>query len=875
MLFLPSTTYDARVNLLKSLERGKVADDSAYQAMLHLDPYDYIALLTLGRSRIQADDTEGAKDYFWRALHAHPTMSVLYLELATLYYGEPESQSLAEGLLELALSRHDEDSPEPDYGDTGPKGEAFEEFMKYPAATRRQLFAQSIRARRTGEAAETTARLHELRLLQEMLANDPLDATLVDAIIAPGRAGQAAHAGENGENGESGTSMVPLLVGVLRDWAQDYLDEDGDTAMENAMALLGETAPATEIPHLLEFVELDHEIASGVAKWALARILERHPHDSVRLLTSLAPQMGPAERLVIAEQILQRPAIDPAGDLHCLLTQNLENLTAEDRNAVFPMLIGSLALARGPLGIRLGRKALEQQRGRLSKAVWRECDQMLWAAGDAGVAPIPVAPSPYNVYDICAGEAVWESEDEEPDDDEEALPEFLPEIVPEPVRRPVAPGRNDPCWCGSGKKYKKCHLDADEIKHRQAGTRATGPPPGSNEFAGLRRRLGAFPGDVLSSREIEQAAREFFGAEPGDEMMFVDWMLHDWIVPSLGRPVMDEYLIQHGSRLSARERQMVEAWSRSFVGLYEAQEVTPGSGVRWKDIHSGETMFVHDVSLSQRLALWDVVLARVVPGERGTEITGAALTVPRTSVMALREWIDEAREEAGLDWPEFAKRHWPLIRLKSFEVSANWMESLRLANTSGDELLISKAVYRVTDPVAVIEALRRAREFEDGSEHDSFVWLDKSKTLLGNIRIANQQLVIECNSRERLERGARLLSRMAGRHLEHLRDEFTSQEELRRLAKVAPATEPKENRIPKEISDQVISRLIEKHYREWPDSHLPALEGRTPREAVRTARGRNQVIEVLKSMENGEERKRLAGESFYDFSRLRAELGLE
>ena len=23
------------------------------------------------------------------------------------------------------------------------------------------------------------------------------------------------------------------------------------------------------------------------------------------------------------------------------------------------------------------------------------------------------------------------------------------------------PGRNDPCWCGSGKKYKKCHLDVD------------------------------------------------------------------------------------------------------------------------------------------------------------------------------------------------------------------------------------------------------------------------------------------------------------------------------------------------------------------------------------------------------------------------------
>ncbi len=30
--------------------------------------------------------------------------------------------------------------------------------------------------------------------------------------------------------------------------------------------------------------------------------------------------------------------------------------------------------------------------------------------------------------------------------------------------RPQRPqiGRNDPCWCGSGKKYKKCHLAQDE-----------------------------------------------------------------------------------------------------------------------------------------------------------------------------------------------------------------------------------------------------------------------------------------------------------------------------------------------------------------------------------------------------------------------------
>jgi uncharacterized protein len=27
----------------------------------------------------------------------------------------------------------------------------------------------------------------------------------------------------------------------------------------------------------------------------------------------------------------------------------------------------------------------------------------------------------------------------------------------DPVRRGETPGRNDPCFCGSGKKFKKCH----------------------------------------------------------------------------------------------------------------------------------------------------------------------------------------------------------------------------------------------------------------------------------------------------------------------------------------------------------------------------------------------------------------------------------
>jgi len=33
-------------------------------------------------------------------------------------------------------------------------------------------------------------------------------------------------------------------------------------------------------------------------------------------------------------------------------------------------------------------------------------------------------------------------------------------------------GRNDPCHCGSGKKYKKCHLEKDEVSNRKEREKA-------------------------------------------------------------------------------------------------------------------------------------------------------------------------------------------------------------------------------------------------------------------------------------------------------------------------------------------------------------------------------------------------------------------
>ncbi len=34
------------------------------------------------------------------------------------------------------------------------------------------------------------------------------------------------------------------------------------------------------------------------------------------------------------------------------------------------------------------------------------------------------------------------------------------------------PGRNEPCYCGSGRKYKQCHLPQDEAEAAKARTAA-------------------------------------------------------------------------------------------------------------------------------------------------------------------------------------------------------------------------------------------------------------------------------------------------------------------------------------------------------------------------------------------------------------------
>jgi hypothetical protein len=62
-------------------------------------------------------------------------------------------------------------------------------------------------------------------------------------------------------------------------------------------------------------------------------------------------------------------------------------------------------------------------------------------------------------------------------------------------------GRNDPCHCGSGKKYKACHLVQDETAEREARLKAQEKAAPVEEAAAAPAESGAEPPRTREHRQ--------------------------------------------------------------------------------------------------------------------------------------------------------------------------------------------------------------------------------------------------------------------------------------------------------------------------------------------------------------------------------------
>lgn len=447
-------------------------------------------------------------------------------------------------------------------------------------------------------------------------------------------------------------------------------------------------------------------------------------------------------------------------------------------------------------------------------------------------------------------------------------------------------GRNDPCPCGSGRKYKKCCLAREEAARPEGFYR-------DEERTSALRRLMAFGRTDEFSTDFQIAEILFWGGRlealpdrEREELLhaeqsqaaFSAFFLFDVDVED-GRSPCDFFLDRHGARLLDGERAFLDRARRSHLRPYEVVEVRPEEGLRLRDLwEEGREVWVRERLATRQLVRWDVLALRLVEAAPGIhEIDGGVYHYPRERKDELLAMLHEAWDSfsarlpaAGA--PAFFKRHGMLFQ--HFLVDLLRRPKPTLVTAEGDPVELGNGVFAVKDEPALRRALAEHPAFAV-EEGDVFTWREPGGRVLGTLRLVAPDLVAEVQSRARMARLRKLLMTQAGDALRFRSARYQDPWEAMEASEGSPApAADAETALPPEEAERLRREFLADHYQRWMDESIPALGGRTPRQAVRTTAGRARVEELVRTIEMGEARHAGPGARAYDFGWLRRELGL-
>ncbi|MFH1474460.1 MAG: SEC-C metal-binding domain-containing protein [Chloroflexota bacterium] len=442
------------------------------------------------------------------------------------------------------------------------------------------------------------------------------------------------------------------------------------------------------------------------------------------------------------------------------------------------------------------------------------------------------------------------------------------ETIVQPAFAPV--GRNEPCPCGSGRKFKVCHLDRPALD--------TTPKPADALF----RKLSLWVEQSDVQKALVELVHEVIGephrmsaadgsphtkaAAAAEELLLGGQVTQTIDVLLFDRGWLDRLLAVRGPLLPPVERALAEAWRSTRRSVYEMVAVRPGTGVTMRDIvNDAAPVDVDDRSLARTAEPLDLVFLRLRPDVDGRLLATDGILVPRSRRAFVSDLVRSKDAIGQLRWISFPP------------------PAPRLQNMEGEPILLVTASYRLADPAAAGRALARTlREDEDGVFTESVVRRGRDWTR-GTVRIAGDTATIQANSKKRADRLVRTLLRAAPGARLIKREERGPEEALDEYgASAEDGGDPGELLDPAEHPElqDVLDRMLRDFERSWVDERIPALGGQTPRDAVRDPAGRREVLALLDDMEWEKRRAATHAEDRggsgggMDPGRLRALLGL-
>ena len=484
-------------------------------------------------------------------------------------------------------------------------------------------------------------------------------------------------------------------------------------------------------------------------------------------------------------------------------------------------------------------------------------------------------------------------------------------------------GRNHPCPCGSGKKYKLCCMNMDKVRAAGAG-RAAG-------IAWLRmRRTEGKLGPILGHHALEHYGPQSM-AEAWDEFTlwedvpldlddpwlefetaFQKWWVFNWVPDNADvseryhwpdMPVAMHYVKHHAERVDSFTTRFIEEACSQPFSYFMVRDAKPGARMTIRDLLLEREFDVHERRASRTLEKGSIIYTSVVTLDGDSIMLGCA---PYSFAPSYSGLFLDLREEMADDeaWgPELLRRRDIELRGLYFDIREDLLDPRLpvMQNTDGDPLQLTKLYYELNcTPQEARDALAplaldlvdqgTPKTDKDGQlVSTAFPWAKAgnashaqwSKTTLGDIRINGARLTVEVNSEERAEAFKQEMERRLGdraefRHavvssLEKMLEDLENNPqgpEAGRFARTKRSTDTL-NDSPE--SRRLLKEAAAKHWSGWLDTSLPALKDETPRQATKTEKGRERLEALLWQFE-----QQKTGRPFDpDLNALRRQLGID
>lgn len=415
------------------------------------------------------------------------------------------------------------------------------------------------------------------------------------------------------------------------------------------------------------------------------------------------------------------------------------------------------------------------------------------------------------------------------------------------------------CPCGSGRKYKNCCWRTEKRTYAIARESIRSVHQALNEILenedeGIRKEVNVlYFIDVLNDHG-EEVVHDFIRSAP--EAVFqneFDSALSDYRFAD-GSSLIDRFLEDHRETLHPAAVEYLESFRDASYSLYEVTAIVRGSHFEVTDLLSRKTLTITEKSATEQLTKWSTFFFRFAQCREENLMTGLILDIPRMELDYVIDSLRARKEYYGKSqtWAKYLKIDWMAGPQLWANIHGTPRKMPILQNTDQEIVKPITIHYNLKDSSkpGVMKALDNINEITV-EDDDFFSWSEeRPKGKVNPVLIAkgnfvsDSKMTVDINSEERCQRVGDAIEETLGSLIIESSIEYHDFD----MEKISREETPPRDKldVPKEVMAQVYANL----YRNWPDERIPALDGKTPREAVKDKSSRKKVVNPLKMLES-------------------------